>query len=301
MRPATLISLLSAACAAAIIPSVASAQGGATAKVGPSVAEPASELAVRAARLEHGEGVPRDPAQARHLYCSAAKLGYAPAQYALAWMLANGRGGARDDAGASYVFALAAAQGHVQAQAMLRQLSTSPTSPSCLLPELPPPTVLDLPTLQLITYDGKISRLVGKLAPQFNLDPDLVLAIISVESAFNSKAVSPKQAQGLMQLIPETAERFQVRDVFDAEQNVRGGMAYLRWLLAYYKGNVRLVAAAYNAGEKVVDRYGGVPPYPETRDYVKKIANTYQKAVHPYQRGLLSEVSPLASKESQLK
>ena len=233
----------------------------------------ALELAAQAARHEHGEGVPRDPAQARLLYCHAARLGYAPAQYALGWMLVNGRGGARDDSAARHVFTLAAAQGHLQAQALAAQLAAAPLAPPCLLPDLPPPPTFNLPPVTMWTPHPHIARLVARLAPEFPVDPLLVLAIISVESGFNARAVSPKQAQGLMQLIPETAQRFQVRDVFNEEQNLRGGMAYLRWLLAYFKGNVTLVTAAYNAGEKAVDRYGGVPPYPETRDYVKKISS----------------------------
>lgn len=257
---------------------------------------PAQELAAQAARLEHGEGVPRDPGQARILYCRAARQGYAPAQYALGWMLANGRGGERDDGGARHMFALAAAQGHVQAQTMAAQLSATPVAPACLLPDLPAPPTFDLPPVSMWTPNPQVARLVGRLAPEFNVDPLLALAIISVESGFNSRAVSVKQAQGLMQLIPETAQRFQVRDVFNEEQNVRGGLAYLRWLLAYFKGNVTLVTAAYNAGEKAVDRYGGVPPYPETRDYVKKIATLYQKTIHPYQRDLLPVTSPIAAK-----
>jgi soluble lytic murein transglycosylase-like protein len=94
--------------------------------------------------------------------------------------------------------------------------------------------------------------------------------------------VSPKNAQGLMQLIPETAERFNVRKPFDPEQNIRGGMAYLRWLLAYFKGNVALVAAAYNAGEGAVNRYAGVPPYAETKGYVRRIRELFQKDEHPF-------------------
>jgi soluble lytic murein transglycosylase-like protein len=257
---------------------------------------PAAELAAQAARHEHGEGVARDPALARILYCRAARLGYAPAQYALGWMLANGRGGARDDGGARHLFALAASQGHPQAQTMAVQLTAAPVAPACLLPDLPPPPTFDLPPVSVWTPNPQVARLVGRLAPEFHVDPLLALAIISVESGFNARAVSPKQAQGLMQLIPETAQRFQVRDVFNEEQNVRGGLAYLRWLLAYFKGNVTLVTAAYNAGEKAVDRYGGVPPYPETRDYVKKIATLYRQTIHPYQRDLLSVTSPIAPK-----
>lgn len=257
---------------------------------------PAAELAAQAARHEHGEGVPRDPALARILYCRAARQGHAPAQYALGWMLANGRGGQRDDSAARHLFTLAAAQGHRQAQTMAAQLAAAPLAPPCLLPDLPPPPKFDLPPVAMWTPHPQVARLVGRLAPEFNVDPMLVLAIIAVESGFNARAVSPKQAQGLMQLIPETAQRFQVRDVFNEEQNVRGGLAYLRWLLAYFKGNVTLVTAAYNAGEKAVDRYGGVPPYPETRDYVKKISALYHQTVHPYQRDLLPVTSPIAAK-----
>jgi soluble lytic murein transglycosylase-like protein len=85
-----------------------------------------------------------------------------------------------------------------------------------------------------------------------------------------------------MQLIPATAQRFNVRDSFNPEQNIRGGMAYLRWLLASFRGDVSLVAAAYNAGEQAVLRYGGVPPYAETRDYVLKVKRLYRHAIHEY-------------------
>ena len=85
-----------------------------------------------------------------------------------------------------------------------------------------------------------------------------------------------------MQLIPETSLRFNVRKPFDPEQNIRGGMSYLRWLLAYFEGDVALVAAAYNAGEGAVNRYRGVPPYAETRGYVRRILSMFKKEVHPY-------------------
>ena len=108
------------------------------------------------------------------------------------------------------------------------------------------------------------------------------MAIIRAESNFNPGAVSPKNAQGLMQLIPETAERFNVRKPFDPEQNIRGGLSYLRWLLAYFKGDVSLVAAAYNAGEGAVNRYAGIPPYAETQGYVKRIREIFKPEDHPF-------------------
>jgi soluble lytic murein transglycosylase-like protein len=120
-------------------------------------------------------------------------------------------------------------------------------------------------------------------APEYKLEPALVLAVMSAESNFNIGAVSPKNALGLMQLIPDTARRFGVKDPLDPVQNIRGGMAYLRWLLAYFEGDVRLALAAYNAGEGAVDRYLGVPPYAETRNYVLKILVSLNgRSSHPY-------------------
>jgi soluble lytic murein transglycosylase-like protein len=110
-----------------------------------------------------------------------------------------------------------------------------------------------------------------------------VLAIIATESNFDPLALSPKKAQGLMQLIPDTAARFNVRDPLDPAQNIRGGMAYLRWLMAYFEGDIALVAAAYNAGERAVERYLGVPPYAETRNYVRRIVGAMGgQRLHPF-------------------
>ncbi|MFA6094289.1 MAG: lytic transglycosylase domain-containing protein [Candidatus Paceibacterota bacterium] len=127
----------------------------------------------------------------------------------------------------------------------------------------------------------QIADLVARLAPAYTLDPALVTAVIAQESGFNPKARSPKQAQGLMQLLPTTAQRFGVRFPFDPEDNLRGGMAYLHWLLRRFQGDVALTLAAYNAGENAVARYQGIPPYPETRQYVHSIMANYPRTQHP--------------------
>ena len=120
-----------------------------------------------------------------------------------------------------------------------------------------------------------VKSIVNKLAPEYDLDPRLVLAVIAVESNFRAAAVSPKNAQGLMQLIPDTAKRFGVRDPFNPSDNIRGGMLYLRWLLKTFNGNLSLALAGYNAGEKAVEKHKGVPPYNETQQYVQKVHQLY--------------------------
>ena len=134
--------------------------------------------------------------------------------------------------------------------------------------------------------------LVRERAAQYGLDPDLVLTIIAAESGFRADAVSPRGAIGLMQLMPATARRFGVRDSNDPVQNLEGGMSYLRWLLSYFRGNVKLALAAYNAGEHKVERYEGIPPYAETQSYVMKITRDYPKTTHPFDPEL-TQASPL--------
>lgn len=104
----------------------------------------------------------------------------------------------------------------------------------------------------------------------------IITAVIRVESGFRETVISPKGAQGLMQLMPATAQRFGVKDAFDPRQNIQGGSQYLRWLYQRYQ-HWPLVLAAYNAGEKKVDKYGGIPPYRETRNYVQKVLAHYAK------------------------
>jgi hypothetical protein len=110
------------------------------------------------------------------------------------------------------------------------------------------------------------------------VSPALVLAVISVESGGNAAAASGAGAQGLMQLIPATAARFGVSDAFDAAQNIKGGVAYLDWLMGNFNRDPLMVIAAYNAGEGAVTANGGVPPYAETRDYVPKVLAAWQVA-----------------------
>jgi transglycosylase-like protein with SLT domain/uncharacterized protein DUF4124 len=112
---------------------------------------------------------------------------------------------------------------------------------------------------------------IRELAARHGVAADLVEAVIRVESAFNPRAVSNKGAQGLMQLMPRTASSLGVRNAFDPRENIDGGVRHLRYLLDRYPGNVPFALAAYNAGEKAVDYYGGIPPYAETQQYVQKI------------------------------
>ena len=121
------------------------------------------------------------------------------------------------------------------------------------------------------TGGSEMAETVDRIAQQNQLSPRLVHSVIQVESNYNPNAVSPKGAQGLMQLIPSTARRFGVSDVFDPADNIQGGARYLKYLLGLYHGDAALALAAYNAGEGAVSRYGGVPPFPETQDYVAKV------------------------------
>jgi soluble lytic murein transglycosylase-like protein len=257
-----------------------------------SLAEDGDPLAqtVLASRYENAEGVARDYARAAELYCRAAKQGHADAQFRLGWMYANARGVAKNEPAAAHLFSLAASQGHEYAARMLRYLPEVSRPPVCLLEPVVAENILLLDHAQALTdarpadsvRKREIVALVNELAPQYAVDPELALAIITVESSFKPGAVSAKNAQGLMQLIPDTARRFSVRNTFNPAENVRGGLAYLQWLLAFFKGNVALVAAAYNAGERAVEKHRGIPPFPETQNYVKKITKLYKKSAHPY-------------------
>lgn len=272
------------------------------AETGPVVPAQVQRWREEAERLEYGDGMPRDPVAAAKLYCRAARYGDAQAQYGLAWMLTNARGIQRNDAEAAHLFAAAAEQGMAQAQNMLDAMGGTPVGdpPPCLRPpETDPPLAVAAPARPMLrkaptpaqlpppptpaNAPAALVRFVQLVAPDYQLPPHLVLAVIAAESNFDAQAVSPKQAQGLMQVLPATGARFGVVRLGDPAQNIRAGMAYLRWLLAYFEGDVALALAGYNAGEKAVDRYLGVPPYAETRLYVRKIiANLNGQRVYPF-------------------
>ena len=128
------------------------------------------------------------------------------------------------------------------------------------------------------TYSGYIAA----ASRRHKVSPSLIRAVIHAESAFNPSAVSPKGAMGLMQLMKSTSRRFSVRNPFNPEDNINGGVKFLSYLIKKYKGNLRLVLAAYNAGEGTVQKYRGVPPYRETQNYITKVLQLqkrYSKAI----------------------
>ncbi len=259
--------------------------------VAQAFAEQARYLAAEAVSYEHGEGVPRDQPYAARLYCESARLGDAQAMYSLGWMYANGRGIERNDAYANTLFAMASVAGDALAARMQRVTgSYTGAVPDCLHTPaaiVQPRWPVDALIARLSAERQAIARLLADLAPQYGIEPALALAIGLTESALNPQALSPKNAMGVMQLIPETALRFNISRPYDPEQNIRGGLAYLRWLLAYFEGDIAFVAAGYNAGEGAVDRYRGVPPYRETQAYVERILRHVGQEVHPFDRAVV--------------
>lgn len=126
-------------------------------------------------------------------------------------------------------------------------------------------------------YLKEFGEIIKAAAEKFSVDPALVRAIIHAESNFNANARSPKGARGLMQLMPGTAREVGVSDPTVPSQNIHGGVQYLAGLLAQYRGNISLAAAAYNAGPGAVDKYGGIPPYAETRVYVQRVKVLHER------------------------
>ncbi|MCZ2103828.1 MAG: transglycosylase SLT domain-containing protein [Comamonadaceae bacterium] len=228
-------------------------------------------------------------AAAQERYCTAAREGSLEGQYRLGRLLWL-TGAPADHAVAATLLALAVQRGHEKARVLLAGEPSGNQLPDCLKPSVSPAKpapeavvpaeVVERYVAGLSPAQRRQARLVQRLAPRFAVDPRLALAIVKAESNFDPLALSARNAQGLMQLIPETAERYGVRDVWNAEQNTRGGLAHLRWLLQRFEGDVALVSAAYNAGAGAVERYGGVPPFAETREYVKRVLGFYRSGRH---------------------
>jgi len=120
--------------------------------------------------------------------------------------------------------------------------------------------------------------IVQSCARQYNVPADLIHSIIRAESAYDHRAISEKGAAGLMQLMPETATQYGVSDRFDPAQNITGGVKYLKDLCKLFEGNTAKVLAAYNAGQEALKKYKGIPPYPETREYIRRVMASYAKS-----------------------
>ena len=120
--------------------------------------------------------------------------------------------------------------------------------------------------------DENLNSMIDRISAEQGIEAPLVHSVIMAESNYSATALSPKGAQGMMQLIPSTAKRFGVADAFDPQDNIQGGVRYLKFLLDYYQGDYPKAIAAYNAGEKAVDKYKGIPPFAETRNYVSQVS-----------------------------
>jgi hypothetical protein len=224
---------------------------------------------------EHGVGLRQNPRLAIELYCDAATMGSSEGFFRVGRILAEGAPRLRNLPLANAYLALAARLGHREAS-----LLHDPSVPNGRIDEIctdidqqAGETNFDLDgyIAGLAAPKRKIAALIRKKAPHYNVDECMALAIALAESNLDANAVSPKNAQGVMQLIPETQERFGVQKPFDPEQNIKGGLSYLKWLQNRFDGDLIRVAAAYNAGEGTVDRYGDVPPFPETQQYVRRV------------------------------
>ena len=247
-------------------------------------------LLTLAALYERGDAVERDLVRSNALWCKAAARGSADALLRMGQIYGSGREVMRNEGVASLLIAKAAELGNERAKEILPLISrgVGSTMPACMFEKVAEPAA-ESKAMPGVRSD--IARLVQRWAPEYSIDPALVLALIATESGFDPMAVSPKNAQGLMQLIPATASRFGVKKPFDVVENLKGGLAYLRWLMSYFKGDVALVLAAYNAGEQAVERHRGIPPFRETQQYVKQITSVYRKTTHPYQAELVAPSS----------
>lgn len=228
------------------------------------------------AAAEAGIGGIRRPALAMALYCDAGVMGSAEGFYRVGRLLRGRNSTLHNPALANAYLALAARLGHHQAQAAHDPLqpAAAPLPDDCSeFSRQQDEVAFDIKGYLAILPQAKqnIAALISRHAPRFNVDERFALAVALAESNLDHLAVSPKNAQGVMQLIPETQERFGVSRPFDPESNIRGALTYLRWLMVRFDGDLALVAAAYNAGEGMVDKYRGIPPFPETQQYVRRV------------------------------
>jgi soluble lytic murein transglycosylase-like protein len=155
----------------------------------------------------------------------------------------------------------------------MTELSKPLNSTSTSFPPISTMAATAMPPLSLLKSSGEMDQIINQAAQQYNLPATLIKAVIQQESNFNSNALSKSGASGLMQLMPSTARSLGVDDIFDPEQNIMAGSKYLRQMLDKYNGNIELALAAYNAGPGNVDKYGGIPPFEETTNYVNKITS----------------------------
>ena len=144
----------------------------------------------------------------------------------------------------------------------------------------------------------QLDEMIDSIADEQGVETHLVHSVIRAESDYNANAVSPKGAQGLMQLIPATARRFGVANTFDVKENIEGGVRYLRFLLDYYQGDYPRAIAAYNAGEGAVDKYHGIPPFAETQNYVFRVARNLRVARETVRPALASTRATVLNAET---
>ncbi|MGY3959116.1 lytic transglycosylase domain-containing protein [Aeromonas popoffii] len=220
--------------------------------------------------------------QAIHFYCAAATTGNPEGYFRIGRLLATGPGSVRNPRMANAYLAMAMRLGNQQATRYYNaRIGNAVMGDHCgagvgggggYFAEIPnTPFNLEAYLARQSPAKQKLVIMLRSAAKHHHIDERLVLAIAIAESNLDSRAVSPKNAQGLMQLIPETQQRFGVTRPFDPEQNIKGGVAYLKWLHTHFDGNWTLMSAAYNAGEKSVEQYGGIPPYQETQQYVRRV------------------------------
>lgn len=152
-----------------------------------------------------------------------------------------------------------------------------------------------------VPQKGEIARLIRQHARHQGLNPRLVQAVVQVESGYNPKALSSKGAMGLMQLMPDTAAELGVKNPYDPDENIRGGVRYLKQQLRRFSGDLGLALAAYNAGPGAVQRHGAIPPYPETQRYVEKVYTLYQGIVPSAIRERARDVARMRSRKESLR